>query len=307
MSPAPRNLIPQDIQPALDESGATVAGHREIDYGTQYRVERGQESVRLNVYTTGRVLVQGKGSRLKNFLEEAIAVRDERGGARAGKARPDSRPVLDATPRIGIDEAGKGDYFGPLVVAGVRIIGGKAAEELQRAGVRDSKNLGDGSIRPMANRILEAIGTRNVRVIMLSPREYEARRIAAGNVNRLLDEVDAGVISELKGDVEVVVVDQYAISARERLEPFVPEGVRLEVRTRAEDDAAVAAASVVARARFLEELSSLSGRVGFDLPKGATHVIGAGRRVFEERGWGGLEEVAKVSFRTTERIVGGAR
>ena len=90
------------------------------------------------------------------------------------------------------------------------------------------------------------------------------------------------------------------------MRPFVPEGVRLEVRQRAEDDLAVAAASILARARFLDELRRLSEWVRFELPKGATHVVDAGRRVFEERGGAGLEEVAKTSFRTTKQIVGGA-
>ncbi len=77
------------------------------------------------------------------------------------------------------------------------------------------------------------------------------------------------------------------------------------MRPRAEDDVAVAAASVVARARFLEELGRLSERVGFELPKGATHVLGAGRRVLQELEREGLDEVAKTSFRTTEQIIGG--
>ncbi|MCA1849277.1 MAG: ribonuclease HIII, partial [Actinobacteria bacterium] len=101
---------------------------------------------------------------------------------------------------------------------------------------------------------------------------------------------------------ELVVVDQYATSARERLQPFVPEGVRLEVRKRAEDDAAVAAASILARARQLEEMDRLSEQVGFELPKGATYVLDAGMRIFRERGKAGLEEVAKTSFRITKQI-----
>ena len=304
MNPGPRNPIPPRLRSRLDEAGAAVAGHREIDYATQYRVEHGQDSARLNVYTTGKVVVQGKTSELKDLLDEGVKALG--GGRVRGGVRPSGpRPALDGVPRVGIDEAGKGDYFGPLVVAGVRITGKKAAEDLQKAGVRDSKDLGDAAAREMSDRILEAVGTSNVRVVVLTPPEYEARRSAAGNVNKLLDEIDAEIISELNGEVELIVVDQYAVSARENLKPFVPEGVRLEVRQRAEDDAAVAAASVLARARYLEELESLSGRVGFRLPKGATHVIGAGRRVFEERGRAGLEEVAKVSFRTTDRIAGG--
>ena len=172
-------------------------------------------------------------------------------------------------------------------------------------GVRDSKTLGVIAAGATAEGILEILGENNVRAVTLSPREYEARRRAAGNVNKLLDEIDAWIIAELKDDVELIVVDQYAVSARERLEPFVPEGVKLEVRKRAEDDAAVAAASILARARYLEELERLSARVGFELPRGSTHVVDAGRRVFGERGRAGLAEVAKTSFRTTEQIVGG--
>ena len=78
----------------------------------------------------------------------------------------------------------------------------------------------------------------------------------------------------------------------------------MEVRTRAEDDAAVAAASIVARARQLEEVDLLSERVGFRLPLGATHVIEAGRRVVEELGREGLAEVAKTSFATTRKVLG---
>ncbi len=138
----------------------------------------------------------------------------------------------------------------------------------------------------------------------LGPEEYEARRRAAGNVNDLLGEVDAGIIHELKDEVELIVVDQYAKGARSRLAPLVPPGVRLEVRPRAEDDAAVAAASILARARQLDEVDRLSERVGFRLPLGATHVLDAGRRVVREWGPKELDRVAKTHFATTKRVIG---
>jgi ribonuclease HIII len=110
-------------------------------------------------------------------------------------------------------------------------------------------------------------------------------------------------MGELMNEVEVVVVDEFARSARPYLVPFVPDGVRLEVRPRAEDDAAVAAASIVARARQLEEIDRLSERVGFGLPLGASHVVEAGRRVVGELGEDGLAEVAKIHFATTRRVL----
>jgi ribonuclease HIII len=303
VSPAPRNSIPQDLRLVLDEWGVRVADHREIDYATQYRLEHGPESVRLNVYSTGKVTAQGPSSGLKDLLEGRMAARESK-GAGAKAARSGSRPALDGTPRVGIDEAGKGDYFGPLVVAGVRITGKEVAEELQNLSVRDSKTLSVAAARLMADRVLEVAGPQNVRVVALSPREYEDRRRVAGNVNRLLDEIDAKIIGELKEGVELIVIDQYATSARERLKPFVPEGVRLEVRQKAEDDAAVAAASVLARGRQLEGMDRLSERVGFSLPRGSAEVIEAGQRVVRETGEEGLKDVAKTSFGLTSQILG---
>jgi ribonuclease HIII len=281
-----------------------LAGSRPIDHGTQYDLARGQETAKLNVYRTGKISTGGRASGLRDLLERWRSSRGGTSDGQASGARAAGRPILDGTPRVGIDEAGKGDYFGPLVVAGVRITGERAAKELRELGVRDSKTIGVVGIRGLAERVLGAVGERNVRVASLSPKEYEARRSAAGNVNRLLGEVDAEIMGELDGEVEVIVVDEFASAARSYLEPFVPDGVRLEVRTRAEDDAAVAAASIVARARQLEEVDLLSERVGFRLPLGATHVIGAGRRVVEELGREGLAEVAKTSFATTQKVLG---
>ena len=300
---SPDDRIPAGLRRLLDREGVSVVGSRPIDHGTQFDLVRAGETAKLNVYRTGKVSTGGRASRLKEVLEGWRTGGEVSGGGHRGQAAG-SRPALSGTPRLGIDEAGKGDYFGPLVVAGVRVMGDGVAGKLQEIGVRDSKTVGVLGVRAMAERVLEAIGPGNARVVVLGPGEYEARRGAAGNVNELLGEVDAGIIRELGGGVELVVVDQYAKSARSRLEPAVPAGARLEVRPRAEDDAAVAAASVVARARQLEEVDLLSRKVGFKLPLGATHVLDAAKRVVEELGEEGLADVAKVHFATTEKVLG---
>ena len=299
---SPPNEIPTGLRRLLDDEGAEVAASRPIDHGTQYDLVRNGETAKLNVYRTGKVSTGGKVSRLMEVLEGWRTGEGKAGGGR-NRASLGPRPALDATPRLGIDEAGKGDFFGPLVVAGVRVAGGEMAEELREIGVRDSKTVGVLGARPMAERILQAVGPGNVRVVVLGPEEYEARRRAAGNVNDLLGEVNAGIIHELKDDVELIVVDQYAKSARSRLASSVPTGVRLDVRPRAEDDAAVAAASILARARQLDEMDRLSESVGFRLPLGATHVLDAGRRVVRERGRQELDRVAKTHFATTKRVI----
>lgn len=304
MSPNNANDIPANLRSLLQAQGAEVAASRPIDHGTQYDLVRNGETAKLNVYRTGKVSTGGKASRLKDLLEgwrtggQAVPS----GQRRSASAGP--RPALDGTPRLGIDESGKGDYFGPLVVAGVRVRNEGVAKELQNIGVRDSKTIGVLGLRGISTRILDAVGPENVHVVSLAPEEYERRRATAGNVNDLLGEIDAGIIHELAKEVQLVVVDQYAGSARGRLEPEVPAGVRLEVRPRAEDDAAVAAASIVARARQLDEIDRLSEEIGFRLPLGATHVLDAARRVYEERGMEGLAGMAKVHFATTKKVVG---
>ena len=308
MSPASREGVPQGLRRLLEREGVELGASRPIDYGTQYDLARGTETAKLNVYRTGKISIGGRASGLRNLLEgwrtSQSKTVERASGGRVSGVRGRGSPVLDGTPRVGIDEAGKGDYFGPLVVAGVRISGEETARELQEIGVRDSKTIGVVGIGGIAERILDAVGSHNARVVSLPPKEYEALRSAAGNVNQLLGEIIAQIMGELKDEVEVMIVDEFARAARSYLEPFVPEGVRLEVRTRAEDDAAVAAASIVARARQLEEVDRLSERVGFRLPLGATHVLGAAWRVVEKFGEEGLAEVAKVHFVTSRKVLG---
>ena len=299
----PPTEVPPDLRSLLDREGVEIAGSRAIDHGTQYDLARNDETAKLNVYHTGKISTGGRASGLRDLIEGWRTSQTGTGGPRASTARAGGRPVLDGTPRLGIDEAGKGDYFGPLVVAGVRVTHAASARKLQEIGVRDSKEIKASGIRRISERILEAVGRNNVHVISLPPLEYETRRVAAGNVNRLLGELAATIMGKLMDEVEAVVVDEFARSARSYLEPFVPDGVRLEVRTRAEDEAAVAAASIVARARQLEEIDRLSEQVGFRLPLGATHVFEAGRRVVGELGEDGLGEVAKIHFATTRRVL----
>jgi ribonuclease HIII len=299
----PHTEVPPDLRSLLDREGVEIAGSRAIDHGTQYDLARDDETAKLNVYRTGKISAGGRASGLRELLEGWRTSQTRVGGTRASTARAGGRPILDGTPRLGIDEAGKGDYFGPLVVAGVRITHAETARKLQEIGVRDSKEVRALDISRISGRILEAVGRSNVYVISLPPPEYESSRAATGNVNRLLGELDATIMGKLVNEVEVVIVDEFARSARSYLEPFVPDGVRLEVRTRAEDDAAVAAASIVARARQLQEIEYLSERVGFGLPLGATHVEEAGRRVVGELGEDGLAEVAKIHFATTRRVL----
>jgi ribonuclease HIII len=241
---------------------------------------------------------------LLNLLEDWRQAQAAKASAGKRERKFADAAKSDGTPRVGTDEAGKGDYFGPLVVAGVRLVLGEdLTRKLREIGVRDSKTLSIPGARELAQRILESVGTGNAGVVVLQPQEYEARRRATGDINKLLAEINVQVFEELGAGAELFVVDEFAKAARSYIEPRLPPEVRLEVRPRAEDDVAVAAASVLARARYLEEMEVLSEEVGFELPRGATHVLGAARRIVAEWGEEGLAKVAKVHFSTTARVL----
>jgi ribonuclease HIII len=306
VSDAPANALPEGLKRLIEAAGAKISSARHIDYGTQYRVTHGTETATVNVYVSGKISAGGKPSTLLDLLEGwRLAQTNVRASVAEKRPQRPPRPdELNGTPRVGTDEAGKGDYFGPLVIAGVQISGEKAAQKLWEIGVRDSKMLSGANAISLARRIVEFVGPQNVRVVVLHPQEYEMLRSAAGNnVSKLLAKVNVQIFREFKAGVELFIVDEFGKAARSYIEPQLPPNVRLVVRPRAEDDLAVAAASILARARYLEEMDALSEKVGFKLPRGATHVLEAARRVIEERGLKGLAEVAKMHFGTTARAL----
>lgn len=303
------NDIPEDLKRKITSYGATVSGTREINHATQYRLVKNSETATLNVYSTSKVSEGGKETGLKELLRGwRLSGKGFKKGEKSGKK---TRTLASAsptkqneTPRVGTDEAGKGEYFGPLVVSGVRVLSGETDSKLRGLGVRDSKDLSLAAVQKLAGEIIGLLGDENFRVVCLPPREYEARWKASGsNVNRLLGEVNAEVIGQLEAGVEVAVVDAFGVKAREYVEAGLSSGLRVEARPRAEDDAAVAAASILARSRYLVEMDLLSEKAGFELPRGSTHVTTAARRVYKERGEEGLKDVAKFHFKTTQRVI----
>lgn len=305
----PKHKIPDNLSRSMESSDVRVTGHREINHATQYRLARGADTANLNVFHTGKVSVDGKDSGLKRLLNSWRPSNGKSEKRSTGnKVKSSKKPVANSTPRVGTDEAGKGEYLGPLVVAGVRVLGEDQDQELRKAGVQDSKDLSPTQARAIAAQVVEIVGPENICLVDLDPPEYERRRNAAGhNVNRLLGELNAEIINKLEDEIEVAVVDSFGVKARSYIEPHLPQGIVLEVRPKAEDDTAVAAASIVARARYLEAMDRLSEEVGFELPRGSTHVLEAARRVVDELGEEGLKEVAKVHFSTTEKVLEGGR
>ncbi|MEW6325387.1 MAG: ribonuclease HIII [Nitrospirota bacterium] len=204
---------------------------------------------------------------------------------------------------IGLDESGKGDYFGPLVVAAVYVTPEQAAS-LTALGVRDSKRLTDLRATTLAAAVRQQAV---VEVVKINPARYNSLYAKIKNLNRLLAWAHARALENLLGRVtcERAVIDQFAQPELiERTLMAAGKKIRVEQRHRAEEDAAVAAASVVARAEFLAGLQALSTQIGMTLPKGASdQVVRVAQRLVATKGMTQLEQVAKVHFQITKRLM----
>ncbi|ADU96912.1 ribonuclease HIII [Thermovibrio ammonificans] len=216
--------------------------------------EHAQYRLRLNdailtVYKSGSVVYGGKGrEKLKELVAETVLSDTE-------------------LPRIGCDEAGKGEFVGPLVVACI-VADEKCLKRLIELGVKDSKKLSNEKVEELASEITE---TCHGKVKLLIPEKYNRAYSKFKNINRLLEAVYREIVSDLceKFSPKVVVVDKFSNRAEEVLKDVV-KGARLEVRPKAEDDLAVAAASIVAKAVRLKTMKELEKRFKVKLPEGNT-------------------------------------
>ena len=254
------------------------------------------------VYEKGpKLLVQGRD--VEEFVQFELEPKIL-GEAKLGYEEVHSPEMFE--PHFGVDESGKGDFFGPLVIAGVYVDPGIARKFLD-AGVVDSKRIGsDVRIRALADMIRKSsLGL--VETVLIGPAKYNELYEKFGNLNRLLGWGHARVIENLLGKKPGCprsLSDQFA-DARVITASLLKHGrkIVIEQRPRAESDIAVAAASVVAREAFINWLERKSKELGLRLERGVSpSVKEAARKLVEMNGPDALREVAKVHFRTAHEI-----
>ncbi|MGD0016528.1 MAG: ribonuclease HIII [Verrucomicrobiia bacterium] len=281
---------------------------RDVPYA-HFGAELPSEKINVVAYKSGKLVMQGKGTTdFVQFYLEPILL---------GEARLGYEHILDPTmlePRIGVDESGKGDFFGPLVVAGV-YVNEATARNLMEIGVRDSKLIkSDAKIAEIAKQIRAAPGCMSD-VVAIGPEAYNRLHAKMRNVNDILGWGHARVIENLlaKMDAKSGVKCNKAISDQFGNKSIVKRalmerGKKIELvqRHRAESDLAVAAASIIARDGFVHRLSALGKEFGMKLPKGASQaVLDAARELVGKHGRKALARTVKMHFRTTQKVLEG--
>jgi len=208
-----------------------------------------------------------------------------------------------ASGRIGSDESGKGDYFGPLVIAAA-FVTSEIEPDLKLMEVRDSKKISDGRVLELA-RDLRQVCKHSI--VAIGPQRYNELYEKIRNLNRLLAWGHARALENLLEQVncDLAIADQFG-DERFILNALLEKGkrIRLVQRPKAEEDLAVAAASILARAEFLTRLRRLSDEVGTSLPKGASPSVElAARMVVKKHGRERLSTIAKMHFKTTLAVL----
>ena len=269
----------------------------------QYTIFFAQKNkLSVAVYEKGpKVLVQGKG--VEDFVQFELEPKIL-GEAKLGYEEVHSPQMFE--PHFGVDESGKGDFFGPLVIAGAFVDRG-IAHKLIDAGVQDSKRItSDAKIRTLADTIRKT--TMGLfEVVLIGPAKYNELYEKFGNLNKLLAWGHARVIENLlekKPDCPRSLSDQFA-DARLIEQSLLRHGQKIDIeqRPRAESDIAVAAASILAREAFITWLEREGKKIGVRLERGVSPgVKEVAKKLVETKGPESLRQLAKVHFRTAHAV-----
>ncbi len=267
-----------------------------------------RKDLNVTFYTSGKLVIQGKGT--EEFIQFVLEpqILGEAGLGYEAVLHPE---LLD--PRLGIDESGKGDFFGPLCIAGV-YVNARVITAWKDQGVRDSKNISsDAQIAKLA-RIIRDTPSCLYSVVPIGPEAYNRLHSANRSVNRVLAWGHARVIENLLAQKHRMVPppvraisDQFARDKGTVEKALMALGRELELvqRHKAETDLAVAAASILARDEFVQRLKRLEQQFDLPLPKGASSAVETAGRAFVARhGADALAKVAKMHFRTSYRVRG---
>jgi len=270
------------------------------EYSYQVGINDDKEKISLHVFfgkKGNKVVLQGnKDLKLYKRINDLIF---------GEMLIPDYKPELEPTyPYIGTDESGKGDYFGPLVIAGV-YLNPEAGKFLKALGVRDSKELTDYQIKQYTSEI-KKMNEIIFDVVLISPEKYNQLYETMGNLNRLMGWAHARVIENLLGkcDASEVISDKFG-SEKLILDALQQRGrsINLTQVTKAEKFTAVAAASILARDAVVKWFYNQSRKYKLDIPKGSSSdVEDFAKRFLGKYGQEMTRKLVKLHFKTSNRV-----
>lgn len=299
----------EEMRKALELQGIGVYDYKEINYGLQFDVEMGDMISKVRIYESKKGIKVDLSVVKHEALKEAILMIDDaaslseqaRNKVTSAANKVFATDILE-NPLIGVDESGKGDYFGPLVIAGVYADAAMKIE-LKKMGVMDSKVLSDNKIDTLATKIKT---TCPYNIVIIGNKSYNKMYQEINNLNKLLAWGHARVIENMLEKIEC----PYALSDQFGNESFIKNAlmekgkkITLEQRPKGEENVVVAAASILARNEFVKKMEEMKTNYHMTFPKGAgAQTLIAAKEFTTRFGKHELVNVSKLHFKTTENI-----
>lgn len=287
-----RNII-ESIRNKISTMDFNPSGIEEKNYNYEFTVNYNKKKVKVQVYfgkKGNKIVIQGDPDSFEyNKIKSAIF--DE-------NSPEIGNDDVEYEEYIGSDECGKGDYFGPLVVAAV-YVNKETAARLKRVGVRDSKDLSDTQIDSLAESIKQII-ENDFEICSLEPEDYNRLYDQYRNLNKLLVHCHSLVTGKLLKRVQcnLVITDKFSNRKLEIHPSIDTKDIKFIMETGAEKYTGVAAASILARNKFNEWFLKLKEQ-GLDLPKGASDaVLQAAKNIGKDK----LQKFAKLHFKVTQKL-----
>ena len=262
-----------------------------------------EEDTVITMYESGKVMFQGTSADVDAAMW-GVALENTK--EKKEEKKKENAKYYNCNA-VGSDEVGTGDYFGPIVVTACYVKKDQL-EELEKLGIGDSKKIDDEKIKKIAPEIAKIVKYKSV---ILTNKEYNEKHTKDTNMNKIKAILHNRVLYQMVHDEKVkydyIIVDEFARENRyyEYLkdQPVIQKDITF--LTKAEDiSPAVACASIISRYLFLKEFDKLSDSIHIPLPKGAgKDVDEIGEEVVEKYGEEKLQEIAKVNFKNTERIL----
>lgn len=281
-----------------EKSGMIISPLSRKDYNYEFTANRGKEKIKIQVYFGKKgvkTILQGDvNSNLYKTVNNLIL--DE------PKFDLQDNEFKEPEEYIGSDECGKGDFFGPLVVAAVFVNKG-TRKQLKKIGVRDSKDLSDSMIASLAREIKNIIGT-NFEIVKINPHKYNELYEQFNNLNKLLNWAHSKAIDNLLDNTmcKFVITDKFSKKELDVVSLSKHSDVEFIQETKAEKYIGVAAASILARDSFVDWFESHSDK-GMVLPKGSSiETENFAKKLLQKIGEDKLSELAKLHFKTFAKI-----
>lgn len=298
----------EKMKQKLQLQGVDVGSYQEISYGLQFDVHYEALSGKVRIYESKKKgitvdLSQIKHDELKSLFNNINNSGTGNEPAKVERIKPTGlRSDQFDNALIGVDESGKGDYFGPLVIAGV-YADREMKMKLMALGVADSKTLSDPQIQKMAQRIKEICPYE---IISIGNTKYNELYEKIKNLNRLLAWGHARIIENLvkQTGCELALSDQFGDESLIK-RALMEKGseIYLEQKPKAEQNVVVAAASILARDMFVTKMLEMEEKYGQKFPKGASsQVVKAAKAYVTTYGKQRLNEVSKLHFKTTQTV-----